>query len=454
MAPDKNRRFVSDHRISAYWHFPQDRFDTSKHPIITNTDKPRFKLACLISHQENQRLNGLINTLQVEEREAIRIALYECCLREAKELEPFIDQAKTITKARGHTSRNLQLTARATESEKKNAQAKAKELEITEKEMIRLAIIWLGATTKDGSLKRLTNSKRLSDIECAKQWNKEKKNKPRTNKAEAFVTAKEVGMARKILQDLRAQPERETIKTQLFASGVLQLLRNKYPLYKNIKVERDAYYKELNQIIDQQIIESQSSVIQEIAESRGIPEDEPILKTDAEIFLLMHSLDIEYDLAKLFYEDEQKEKERIEALPLAEQLSHYNGEIEQIKSYKVARDDREKERAERKAAQEAHDKKWQEELRAKQKEEAESLEGSTFLKAVVNDDRINNPMRIGDVAGNEWGWRSIPDRVIWLPSTTGPLANGVHPKTLQDNPEYLDTIDSWQIDDGPPDTLV
>jgi hypothetical protein len=454
MTPNKDRRFVSDHRISAYWHFPQDRFDTSKHPIITNVDKPRFKLACLISHQENQRLNGLINTLQVEEREAIRIALFECCLRDEKELEPFIDQAKTITKARGHQTRNLQLTARATEDEKKNAQAKAKELGITEKEMIRIAIIWLGAMTKDGSLKRLTKSKRLSDIECAKQWNKENKNKPRTNKAEAFVTAKEVGMAKKILHDLRAQPEREIIKAQLFASGVLQLLKNRYPHYKNIKIERDAYYKELNKIIDEQIIESQASVISEIAESRGIPEDEPILNTDAEIFLLMHSLDVEYDLAKLFYEDEQKEKEKIEALPLAEQLSHYNEEIEQIKSYKVARENRDKTREERKAAQEAYDNKWREELRAKEKEEEESLESSTFLKAVANDERINNPLRLGATAGNEYGWRSIPDRVIWLPSTTGPLANGVHPNTLQDNPEYLDTIDSWQIDDGPPDTLV
>ena len=90
----------------------------------------------------------------------------------------------------------------------------------------------------------------------------------------------------------------------------------------------------------------------------------------------------------------------------------------------------------------------------KEKEEEESLESSTFLKAVANDERINNPLRLGATAGNEYGWRSIPDRVIWLPSTTGPLANGVHPNTLQDNPEYLDTIDSWQIDDGPPDTLV
>ena len=457
MTPDKNQRFVSDQRISAYWHFPQDRFDTSKHPINSNTDKPRFKLSCLISHQENQRLNGLINTLQVEEREAIRIALFECCLKDGKELEPFIDQAKSTTKACGHTSRNLQLTARASEDEKKNAQAKAKELGITEKEMIRLAIIWLGAKTKDGSLKKLTNSKRLSDIECAKQWNTEKKDKPRTNKAEAFVTAKEVGMAKKVLRDLRAQPERQIIQGQLFESGVLRRLKDKYPHYKNIKVERDAYYKDLNQIIDQQILDSQESVILETAKARGMAEDEPILRSDADIFLLMHSLDVEYDLAKVFYQNDQQQNEEIEALPLAEQLSHYKSEIALIQSYKAAwekaEEDKESEKRKRKAIWEAEQKAWHDAYEAKKKLEAESLEGPTFLKAIHADDIITN-MGLGVGVDDEYGWRTIPKKMIWVPCPRGPLPNGHHPMVSDYNPEYIDTIDSWQIDDGPPKHLV
>ena len=441
----KDRRFVSDPRISSFWHFPQDRFDTTKHPINTNNEKPRYKLACLLSHQENQRLNGLINSLQVSEREAVRIAVYECCLQTDEELKPFLNQAAQLSKERGHTSRKHKLEARSTAEEKTNAQTKAQQLSITDKELIRLSIIWLGARIKDGSISRLTNSKRISDIECQKQWNKDTKGKPKSKKAEAFVTAREVGKAKAILEALRAQPEREVIKSKLYESGVLMTLKSKYPNYKNIKQERDAYYKELNLIIDQQIEDAQSEVILETAELRGKSRDEPILKSEAEIYLLMHALDVDYELAEWFYKDDQEEKEKLEKLPLSEQLLHYQNEIDRIKSYE---DQRAKTARERKAEHDANLKAWSEEQAERNRLQAESLDGPTFLKAVQSDEQIGGMGTSDYGAGSNYGWRTIPPTTIW-----GRDKNHGR-RCLVSNPAYEETIDSWQIDDGPPNTLV
>ena len=54
------------------------RFNTERHPVIKSTEKCASSTAkSKFSMQELQMLVGLTNTLQCNEREAVRIALYE-----------------------------------------------------------------------------------------------------------------------------------------------------------------------------------------------------------------------------------------------------------------------------------------------------------------------------------------------------------------------------------------
>ena len=64
------------------------RCDSSNHPIIKSTEKCASSTPkAVLSQQELQMLQGLSNTLQCSERDAMRIALYETARSAAKAYE-------------------------------------------------------------------------------------------------------------------------------------------------------------------------------------------------------------------------------------------------------------------------------------------------------------------------------------------------------------------------------
>lgn len=65
-------------RTKEYFPLLRWRFNTDNHPVIKSTEKCASSTArSKFSMQELQMLVGLTNTLQCNEREAVRIALYE-----------------------------------------------------------------------------------------------------------------------------------------------------------------------------------------------------------------------------------------------------------------------------------------------------------------------------------------------------------------------------------------
>ena len=60
-----------------WWKIKKFVFDTSNHPVIVSKEKCAYKVETLLSHQEHQTLQGVINSLQCNRREALRIAIYE-----------------------------------------------------------------------------------------------------------------------------------------------------------------------------------------------------------------------------------------------------------------------------------------------------------------------------------------------------------------------------------------
>ena len=61
----------------AFWKFPKNRYRTEKHPVIISKVKCSSKVETILSFQEKQMLEGLVNAVQTSQRDAIRIALYE-----------------------------------------------------------------------------------------------------------------------------------------------------------------------------------------------------------------------------------------------------------------------------------------------------------------------------------------------------------------------------------------
>ena len=93
--------------IKGYFPLKRWRFNTEQHPVIKSKDRCASSTAkTLFSTQEQQILVGLTNTLQCNEREAVRIALYEASRSAEKahekafRLHPTNHQTKAIRDVR------------------------------------------------------------------------------------------------------------------------------------------------------------------------------------------------------------------------------------------------------------------------------------------------------------------------------------------------------------------
>ena len=118
-------------------------------------------------------LVGLTNTLQCNEREAVRIALYEASRSAEKAHEKAFRYASSESSDKGHQGRSSAKQWKLPKAEKELAIKAAKELGITDKEFLRLAIIWLQTGIRDGSVEAITNSKLIPFDAEAKKWSHE-----------------------------------------------------------------------------------------------------------------------------------------------------------------------------------------------------------------------------------------------------------------------------------------
>ena len=94
-------------KTKGYFPINKWRCDTSKHPVITASDKcasstPR----ALFSQQELQMLVGLSNTLKCDEDKAVRIALYEAARSAEKAREMAYRYACSASTEKGHEGRS------------------------------------------------------------------------------------------------------------------------------------------------------------------------------------------------------------------------------------------------------------------------------------------------------------------------------------------------------------
>ncbi len=150
------------------------RFNTVNHPVVQSVEKCASSTAkSKFSMQELQMLLGLTNTPQCNEREAVRIALYEAAKRPEKAHEAAFTCAASQLTEKGHQGRSLLKQWKLPKLEKEIAFEAAKELGISDSEFIRMAVIWLQRGIRNGGIAALTNSKLIPFDAVARTWSRE-----------------------------------------------------------------------------------------------------------------------------------------------------------------------------------------------------------------------------------------------------------------------------------------
>lgn len=191
MSTNKKNKFNTSPNTKEWFPFAKHLFVTDKHPIRKSTEKCSSSIESLFSQQELEQIKGITNSLQCEMRDAVRIGLFEV----TKDLEAAkaktYEKAKAGSSVKGHEGRKTTRRFNLPKSEKNQAEQAAKELGITIKEFLRLAIIWLADGIKEGLITRLTDSKRINPDAVAKQWSRDNQGKPPSPQVANFKKARD-----------------------------------------------------------------------------------------------------------------------------------------------------------------------------------------------------------------------------------------------------------------------
>lgn len=174
----KPSRFNYHTKSKEFFPIKQYRFNTTKHPIIQSRKELKHRVKTILSVQENQQLTGLVNSLQCNQRDAIRIAFYEALRRGTESLQTVFKYATRDSKERGHTARSHRLLISLPNSEKQALLEIGKELDLSEMEVVRLAIIWLAYGIKHETITRIHKCQRIAIDTLADEWSKKNRGKP------------------------------------------------------------------------------------------------------------------------------------------------------------------------------------------------------------------------------------------------------------------------------------
>lgn len=285
MGQSKQNKFNTTSRSKSFFPIKQHRFDSSKHPIIQSTQKCAARMTTMLSTQEDQMLEGLTNSLQCNQREAIRIALYEASRSGFKALQSTSRCARASTTDKGHTGRSRPLWVSLPKAEKHQAICLADQLELTDKELLRLAIIWLAKAIKDETITKLQDTAKLSQDSLAKQWSQTHKGEPskltrlKVSAKAAYQQAEALGQEK----DKQLYEQRGLMMQQLGDQAELTTI--------DAMLQREA-----DELIDQII--------------NGFKDTEALDQTEEEIFRIMLSYQIwDEQLATEIWQQEQQRKQ-------------------------------------------------------------------------------------------------------------------------------------------------
>ena len=315
MNTPKNNKFNTNTKTKGFFPFPKYLFKTENHPIRLSTEKCSSAIEALFSQQEIQMLEGLTNSLQCDERECVRIALYEVSRISSDAYETELSCAKPDSKERGHTSRSNKRRWNLPKLEKDEMIQAAKELSISEKVFLRLAIIWLAKGIKNESIIRLEKSPRIPKDEVAMQWSRDNRGNP-------------ISEAVKILKD--ARDDAKALSDYIFE-------KKQDERFREYEANQSKPY-DLKDIEEEELTEK---IADNESWEQAFLEDNPDA-SDMEFLIRckMREYQCDYKDAKMFVEGEIEDMEQLAKLTSKERLDF----LKQRDLYESPREKAEKER--------------------------------------------------------------------------------------------------------------
>jgi len=191
MSTNKKKRYNTSTKTKDWFPFPKYLFEATNHPILLSTDKCSSSIESLFCQQEVEQIKSITNSLQCSQRDAVRIALFEVIRAGQAAHEKSYEKAKSGSSVKGHEGRSSIKRIYLPKAEKAAAEQAAKQLGISIKEFLRLAVIWLADGIKEESITRLTCSKRIDEDEVAKRWSRENQGKPPSEQVASFKRARD-----------------------------------------------------------------------------------------------------------------------------------------------------------------------------------------------------------------------------------------------------------------------
>jgi len=353
MSSNKNK-FNTSKNTKGWFPFAKYLFVTDNHPIRLSPDKCSSSIEALFSQQELEQINGITNSFQCEMRDAIRIALYETCKDAQSAYNESYDKAKSGSKVKGHEGRKTNKRLTLPLSEKQAALDASKQLNITIKEFLRLAVIWVEDGIKEESITSLTSSRRIGKDAVAMNWSRENRDKPPSESVKKFKEARKDAEALMDYQDdLDRRRDKETFQRtgNHFADKLL---------WKEIEMEDALASAEADSWFFEHIDNFDDAGIE-------------ILVRD-----MMRGLDVDYEIAKLMVEDELDEQAMLMKMSSKEKL--------EFLKKKNAPNEEEMLRAERRKQHEINLQNWKDDYEAYQQTFPKTWRG------YVQKQRLEKPM--------------------------------------------------------------
>ena len=356
MNKPKNNKFNANTKTKGFFPFPKYLFKTENHPVRQSTLKCSSSVEAALSVQETQMIDGMTASLQCNEREAIRIALYEATKRASEAYEGYFECARWDTQKRGHTARSRKGKWSLPKIEQEEASLAAKQLKLSDKEFLRVAIIWLARGIKNESIIRLSKSPRIPKDEVAMQWSRDNRGNP-------------ISEAVKILKD--ARDDAKALSDYIFEKKQDEGFRE----YESNRSKPS----DLKQIEEEELIEE---IAANESWEKSFLEDNPDA-SDMEFLIRckMREYQCDYEDAKMFVEGEMEDMEQLAKLTSKERLDF----LKQRDLYESPRARAEKERKlalqmKHKADEDA----WRAELDAREKTWVGYVNARRLDKQMIN----------------------------------------------------------------------
>ena len=165
-----------------WFRIKQHRFNVENHPAISSDVETR-KTSLRLPFNEKSAIDGLARMLSTSRSEAIRIALYEY---------PRVGAGSPKTPHR-RTRCTHSVVYKIDPDSERTVKFLSEKWGISSSEVVRTCCSGLVKGIRRGDVTKLTNSKKRSQAELAREWSKKNKDRPKGSKLTSLMEAYEAG---------------------------------------------------------------------------------------------------------------------------------------------------------------------------------------------------------------------------------------------------------------------